>query len=294
MAREARHVNIISGENVMEKTMLALKFSARFMAGSCLSAALAFNAMAQPAPAFEPKVGQRGKDVVWVPTPQPTVERMLDMAKVTPQDYLMDLGSGDGRTVITAAKRGATAKGIEYNPDMVTLSQKNAQAAGLTAKATFEKADLFQSDFSKATVITMFLLPSINMQLRPKILDLKAGTRIVSNTFTMDDWMADETATIESTPNGERCESWCTALLWIVPAKVDGTWKAPSGALTFSQVFQNVTGTLGAQQLANGKLRGDQISFTVGTTQYTGRVVGNIIEGTMTAAGKSTPWRATR
>ena len=117
---------------------------------------------------FKPEVGQAGKDVVWVPTPQALVDKMLDMAKVTPQDYVIDLGSGDGRTVITAAKRGATAKGIEYNPEMVALSQRNAATEGVTAKATFEKADLFESDFSKATVITMFLLPDINLRLRPE------------------------------------------------------------------------------------------------------------------------------
>ena len=132
---------------------------------------------------FKPTVGQAGKDVVWVPSPQALVDQMLDMAKVTPQDYVIDLGSGDGRTVITAAKRGATALGIEYNPDMVALSQRNAEEAGVTDKATFVKADIFESDFSKATVITMFLLPDINLRLRPKILDLKPGTRIVSNTL---------------------------------------------------------------------------------------------------------------
>ena len=136
------------------------------------------------------------------------------MAKVTPQDYVIDLGSGDGRTVITAAKRGARALGIEYNPDMVALSQKNATAAGMTGKATFVKADLFESDFSQATVITMFLLPDINLRLRPKILDLKPGTRIVSNTFTMDDWTPDETSTVS-----DDCVSWCTALFWIVPGQ---------------------------------------------------------------------------
>src|SRR6476660_7793824 len=147
------------------------------------------------APAFEPTVGQEGKDVVWVPTPQALVDKMLDMAKVTPKDYVIDLGSGDGRTVITAAKRGAKAQGIEYNPDMVELSKRNAAKEGVSDKATFAKADLFQSDFSQATVITMFLLPSINIKLRPKILDLKPGTRIVSNSFDMEDWKADETAT---------------------------------------------------------------------------------------------------
>src|SRR4029453_8412973 len=182
---------------------------------------------------FEPQVGQPGKDVVWVPTNQALVEKMLDLAKLTPQDYLMDLGSGDGRTVITAAKRGATAIGIEYNPEMVALAQKNAAAAGMTAKATFMKADLFETDLSKATVITMFLLPDINLKLRPKILNLKPGTRIVSNSFTMGEWDADQTETI----SGD-CTSWCTALFWIVPAKVEGTWKMAQGTLTLKQTFQ--------------------------------------------------------
>ena len=170
----------------------------------------------------------------------------------------MDLGSGDGRTVITAAKRGATAQGIEYNPDMVALSQRNAKDAGVTAKATFVKADLFETDFSKAQVVTMFLLPSINLRLRPKILEMKPGTRVVSNTFTMDDWTPDETSSVT-----EDCTSWCTALLWIVPAKVEGAWAMPKGALTLTQKFQMVTGTLGSTPISDGKLRGDEISFTV-------------------------------
>src|SRR5688500_19520010 len=150
-----------------------------------LAAASAFapGAQAQDKP-FEPVSGQPGKDVVWVPTPQPLVETMLDTAKLTPQDFHMDLGAGDGRTVITAAKRGARSEGIEYNPDMVALSERNAKAAGVTARATFRKADLFETDFSKAQVITLFLLPTINLKLRPQILDMKPGTRIVSNTFT--------------------------------------------------------------------------------------------------------------
>jgi len=151
---------------------------------------------AQQGAQFEPQVGQAGKDVVWVPTPQELVNKMLDLAKVTPQDYLIDLGSGDGRTVITAAKRGVRALGIEYNPDMVTLSQRNAAKENIGNRAVFTKADLFESDFSQASVITMFLLPDINLKLRPKILDLKPGTRIVSNTFTMGDWKADETSSV--------------------------------------------------------------------------------------------------
>ena len=167
----------------------------------CLSACVF--AQAQQQGEYQPQVGQPGTDVVWVPTQQELVNRMLEMAKVTPQDYVIDLGSGDGRTVISAAKIGAQALGIEYNPDMVELSKRNAAAAGVSEKANFLKADLFESDFSKATVITMFLLPDINLKLRPILLNLKPGTRIVSNSFTMDDWEADGTATLES-----GCSSW--------------------------------------------------------------------------------------
>ena len=235
---------------------------------------------------FEPYSGQPGKDVVWVPTPQPLVEKMLDMAKLTPQDFHVDLGSGDGRTVITAAKRGARALGIEYNPDMVALSKKNAAAAGVSDKATFVQADLFETDFSKANVLTLFLLPSINLKLRPKILDMKPGTRIVANSFNMEDWEADETETI-----GGECTSWCTALLWIVPAKVQGTWSMPQGELKLTQQFQNVSGTLGTQQISEGKLRGDLITFKVGNATYSGKVEGNMIHGT---AGPSPNWMATK
>jgi precorrin-6B methylase 2 len=234
---------------------------------------------------YEPTVGQAGKDVVWVPTSQALVDKMLDMAKVTPQDFVMDLGSGDGRTVITAAKRGATAMGIEYNPDMVELSKRNADAAGVNGKTSFVKADLFETDLSKATVITMFLLPEINLKLRPKILDLKPGTRVVSNSFTMEDWEADETEMVS-----DDCTSWCTALLWIVPAKVEGSWRLPQGNLTLKQNFQMVSGTFGSTPITEGRLRGEEISFTVGQTKYTGRVNGNSIQGT--AGG--TAWTATR
>src|SRR5207237_6299653 len=208
----------------MKTTMNLSQFQRRTSLALCFWALAGFAyGQAQRGSQFEPQVGQAGKDVVWVPTPQELVNKMLDLAKVTPQDYLIDLGSGDGRTVITAAKRGVRALGIEYNPDMVTLSKANAQRAGVAGRATFMKADLFETDLSKATVITMFLLPGINLKLRPKLLALKPGTRVVSNTFTMGDWEADETATV-----GEGCDgSWCTALLWIVPARVAGTWKVP-------------------------------------------------------------------
>src|SRR5712692_8550352 len=249
-------------------------------------------AQTQPAKEYQPEVGQEGKDVIWVPTPQLLVDKMLDMAKVTPKDYVIDLGSGDGRTVITAAKRGARALGIEYNPDMVELSKRNAVKEGVGDKAQFAKADLFESDFSEATVITMFLLPEINLRLRPKILDLKPGTRIVSNSFTMEEWKADETATVS---NG--CSSYCTALLWIVPAKVGGVWKLPQGELTLKQTFQLISGTLksggNTMAITNGRLRGDQISFSTGGAQYTGRVSGNAIDGTVKSGGSNSKWSAT-
>ena len=253
------------------------RYTLRLLALAAVISLLSVNAFAQAAGAkqFEPTVGQAGKDVVWVPTPQELVEKMLDLAKVTPQDFLMDLGSGDGRTVITAAKRGLRAEGIEYNPDMVGLSERNAKQAGVAGKATFRRADIFETDFTKANVITLFLLPSLNMKLRPTILNMPAGTRIVSNTFTMEDWTPDETATV-----GGDCTSWCTAHLWIVPSKVEGTWDIPGkGALMLYQSFQMVSGSLGTGQVSQGKLRGDQISFTAGGATYTGRVQGNTIRG---------------
>lgn len=237
---------------------------------------------------FEPRIGQQGKDVVWVPTPQALVNKMLDMAQVTPKDVLMDLGSGDGITVITAAKRGVRAFGIEYNPDMVELSRKNAEAAGVSSMATFEKADLFETDFSKATVITMFLLPSINLKLRPTLLDLKPGTRIVSNTFNMEDWAPDQMESVEP------CDRWCTALLWIVPARVEGSWRVGRDNLMLTQTFQKVSGSLGGQPIIDGTLRGDEFTFAVGTARYTGRVDGNRIRGTYTRDGRTTEWNALR
>jgi len=240
-------------------------------------------AFAQAQSTYEPSVGQEGKDVVWVPTPQSLVNKMLDMAKLTPQDFHMDLGSGDGRTVITAAKRGARSMGIEYNPDMVELAKRNAEKEGVSARATFVKADLFETDFSKATVITLFLLPDINLKLRPKILNLKPGTRIVSNTFTMGEWQADETGNAD---NG--CESsWCTALLWIVPAKVAGSYKTPQGEVTLKQDFQMLSGTLrteGKAYALQGKVRGENITFSAGGKNYAGKLKGKTLELESTAS----------
>ncbi|MPZ38409.1 MAG: methyltransferase domain-containing protein [Rhizobiales bacterium] len=240
-------------------------------------AALSF-ALAEPKAPFEPRVGQSGKDVIWVPTAQALVDRMLNLAEITPADLLMDLGSGDGRTVITAASRGTRAIGVEYNPEMVVLSRRNAKVAGVSERATFMEADLFATDFSKATVVTMFLLPSINLKLRPKILEMRPGTRVVSNSFDMGDWRPEQT--VEAP--GE-CTSYCRAHLWIVPAKVEGTWKLPEGDMRLEQTYQTLHGTLrsgnSTMNITDGKVIGETVSFIAGDTRYTGRVNGNAIEG---------------
>jgi hypothetical protein len=278
-----------------------------------LAALLATLALALPGAAtaqnkeFVPQVGQEGKDVIWVPTPQALVDRMLDMAKLTPQDIHFDLGSGDGRTVITAAKRGAQAVGVEFNPDMVKLSERAAAKEGVSARAKFINGDIFQTDFSHATVVTLYLLPSLNLKLRPTILKMKPGTRVVSHAFSMDDWQPDLTDNVEGR----------TAYLWIVPAQVEGTWRwsvAGSGQkeyeLTLRQQFQQVEGLVKLDngkmgQLRNVKLNGDQISFSIhemagvsGTIRrdYVGRVSGNSMQGTfkLPDTGAEVKWTATR
>jgi SAM-dependent methyltransferase len=249
----------------------------------CVCSVFTVTACAQqpqaPAATFEPTPGQEGKDVIWLPTPQSLVDKMLDMAKVTPADTVYDLGSGDGRLVITAARRGARALGIEYNPEMVEFAKRAAAREGVTARADFVKADLFDTDLSKATVITMFLLPEINLKLRPKILALKPGTRVVSNSFTMGDWRADETVRLD---RDSGCESsYCTALLWIVPARVAGTHKVAAGELTLKQTYQMVSGTLrtdGKTVPVEGKVVGEELHLTAGGRALRGKVSGNRIE----------------
>ena len=271
-------------------------YAARLAGLSSFALALALNlAIAQPAEKpFEPTVGQEGKDVVWVPTPQALVDRMLDMAKLTPNDIHYDLGSGDGRTVITAAKRGSTAFGVEFNPKMVELSRANANKEGVTDKATFVQGDIFQTDFSKANVITLFLLPELNERLRPTILDMKPGTRVVSNSFSMGSWQPDERAEVT-----EDCKGYCRAMLWIVPAKVDGAWTIERGtsssALSLKQEFQSFTGTITdgnvITPVTGGTLKGDEISFTAAGVEFTGKVDGGTIAGT-TKSGET--WQARR
>ena len=242
--------------------------------------------------AYKPKIGQKGKDVVWIPSPEGMVEKMLDMAHVTPQDFVIDLGSGDGRNVIAAARRGARALGVEYNADLVALSRDNATAAGVADKATFVQGDMYEADISKATVLVLFLIPMNLWKLTPKFLQLQPGTRIVSNTYEIGaGWEPDETNRLP------QCLSWCVAHLYVVPANVAGTWALPDGELTLEQQFQNVTGTreIGGIHVAveNGKLRGNEIRFTVNAVEYTGVVNGDTMRGV--ARGRETSeWTAKR
>ena len=274
---------------------MKISFLMRLLSRALVALALAASAAAQ-GPAlekYEPQVGQEGKDVVWVPMPDDQLEKMLDMARITPADFVMDLGSGDGRTVIAAAKRGARAVGVEFNPDLVVLSQHAATRAGVADRASFVQGDLFETDLSRATVITLFLLDEINLKLRPTLLSLKPGTRVLSNTFKMGDWEPDAA---ESYPRG--CINWCTLYLWIVPAPVEGSWRAPQGELAFKQKYQTVAGTLGsgakAAPISGGRLSGDAIQFTAGGAEFRARVIGNAIEGTIAKNGAIRPWRAIR
>jgi SAM-dependent methyltransferase len=241
-----------------------------------VSLAAASTAAAQNAE-FVPEVGQPGKDVVWVPSPPETVEKMMEVGKITPQDFVIDLGSGDGRNVIAAAKRGARGLGVEYNNDMVELSKRIAAKEGVADRAQFVQGDMFAADFSKATVLALFLLPSNLDQLRDKILNLRPGTRVVLNTFGIAGWTPEETVTLDN------CSSWCTVMLNIVPAKVAGTWTTPEGELTLQQEYQMLTGTLvrpnGQKVDVKGRLRGTDISLTGSQQEFVGRVDGNRIEG---------------
>jgi Methyltransferase domain len=264
-----------------------------------LALSFALPALAQ----FQPQVGQAGKDVIWVPTPDDVVERMLTMAQVTPQDYVWDLGAGDGKIAIMAAKKfGARATGIEYNPDMVKHANTNAQNAGVAGtgagKATIRHGDIFATDFSQATVVTLYLLPALNMKLRPQLLSMRPGTRVVSHSFSMEDWEADEISTLD----GRR------AYFWLVPANVMGGWNLDAGAqkveMTLEQTFQKVSGTVTLGPIHAGlreaRLRGTSISFAYldqnGVRRdFTGRVNGAKMEGTFRdEKGASGNWSATK
>jgi SAM-dependent methyltransferase len=271
--------------------------SMRLATAACVAICLSQPAaLAQPAqtPA-KPLVGQPGKDAIWVPTPSALIEMMLDLAKVTAADRVVDLGSGDGRAVIAAAKRGAAARGIEFDANLVAVATANAAKAGVSDKATFERADMFATDFSDATVVVLFLLPDLNIKLRPSILNMKPGTRVVSNTFEMGGWLPDQVTTLR-----EECEFFfCKALLWIVPAKIEGDWtiemNGTAGKLSLKQQFQTISGTItnggAVVPIADGRLAADELTFTAAGLAYNGKVRGNIIEGT-TKPGAT--WQAKR
>jgi SAM-dependent methyltransferase len=248
----------------------------------------------EPAPKFEPRVGLPGKDVVWVPTPPELVEKMLDLAKVTSADFVIDLGSGDGRNVIAAAKRGARALGVEFNPDLVTLSRRLAGEAGVADKAQFVEGDMYEADISQATALALYLLPANLNRLAPKLLALKPGTRIVANTFGPEDWDPDVRQSID----GVSCSGWCEALLWIVPARVAGTWQGPQGTLALTQSFQMVLGTLTAQgasaPIVKARMNGEELTFIAGGLSYAARVTGDTMIGTVTSPSGAAPFRATR
>jgi hypothetical protein len=268
-------------------------------------------------PALEPHPTQPGKDVMWIATSEGLTERMLDMARVGDRDFVVDLGSGDGVLVIAAAKRGADALGIEYDAGLVALSRRLAAEAGVAARASFVQADIFETDFSRATVVTMYLPEHLTLRLRPKLLDLKPGTRIVSNTYRLGEWQADDSTTAISFKSlimplvekirrtlfdlpfeqpKDHCFFYCTAYLWIVPAKVDGRWQTTQGELVLKQSFQTVGGALASARdstpITNGRLRGDEIIFNVGDAAYSGRVSAGRMEGNVTQRGTTTRWSA--
>lgn len=243
-----------------------------------------------------PRSGQPGKDVMWIPTPEPLVERMLRLAEVGPTDTVYDLGSGDGRIVIAAAKLGARAVGVEYNPKLVALSRCLIAAAGLANRAHIVQGDLFHTRFASASVVTLFLFPQLDVRLRPELLALKPGTRIVSHAYLMGAWQPDRRII---TPDG-------MAYLWIVPAHVDGHWtfRRAHGRdrfdVTLIQAYQDLLGTEGANNgaLENVRLRGAQLAFDFqdgsGVVHLTGHVGGAQIDAKVTRDGHTSAYVGTR
>lgn len=243
---------------------------------------------------FEPTIGQAGKDVMWAPTPEALLEKMLDLGRVTAADLVMDLGSGDGRNVIAAARRGARGVGVEFNPELVELSRQVAAREGVSARATFVQGDMFTADISKANVLLLFLLPQNLRRLTPQFLALQPGSRIISNTFLIPDWLPDAATDLGM----EDCWSWCKAHLWIVPARVGGAWRLGSDQLTLEQSFQVVTGTLarGGHRVAieEGRLQGRDLTFVADGARYTGVVKDAAIDGTVKIGNAERRWRARR
>ena len=246
-----------------------------------------------------PQVGQAGKDVVWVPTPYRLIERMLQMADTTSKDVVVDLGSGDGRIPIVAAKKfGARALGIEYDADLVEVSIRSAAREGVADRVRFLRQDLFQTDLSQATVVTLYVSPAIMLRLRPRLLELKAGTRVVSHQFTLGEWEADEQAIVERV-NG---------YLWVVPAKAAGRWQLRLGEdiyeLDLRQAFQMLSGSAERQgkrsPVIAARLRGADIRFLFvdrngDPRSFSGRVTGDAMQGSSrTHTGPELAWSARR
>ncbi len=271
--------------------------------GASLWAPHAVLAQRTPDPAYEPQSGQAGKDVVWVPTPDELVTRMLQLGGVTAKDYVIDLGAGDGKIVIAAARQfGARGHGIEYNPDMVALAQRRAQAAGVADRAHFEKADIFESDFSKADVITMYLMPALNLRLRPTLMKLKPGTRLVTHAFTMGGWKPDESSRAAG----------ASAFLWLVPARVTGQWQLnyPQGkghqSVPMEVTRQNFQFPEGRVQLGeaetslrDARVAGERVRFAFTGTDgvlrtFEGKVSGGRIEGEVNDGQRRQPFSAER
>ena len=260
---------------------------------------LALASTTTPSAEYKPQVGQEGKDVIWVPTPEGLIDKMLEAAKVSDKDTLFDLGAGDGIIAITAARKyGAKSVGIEYNPEMAQFARRKVAEAGLTDKVKIVTGDIFLEDFSSATVVTLYLMPHLNLKLRPILLKMKPGTRVVSNTFTMGEWEPDETV----------FDQHWKGYFWVVPAQIEGAWvmtgmEGGPLRLNISQSFQNIGGTLtrGGQTLAllGAKLRGDEVKFQFVTPDrkvhaFSGRLEGRRLTGTVVAEYSSTSVEMTR
>src|SRR5688572_20131847 len=260
----------------------------------CLSAAVAVSVTVGAAQTpFEPTVGQAGKDVVWVPTSAELLEKMLDLADVRATDVVVDLGSGDGRNIIAAAKRGALARGVEFNPEMVALSRRRAQEAAVSDRATFVEGDMYEADIADASVLALFLLPTNLDKLADRFLALKPGSRIVVNTFAVTGWNPVRTEKLE-----QNCTSWCTAMLYIVPARVQGTWRMGEADLVLGQAFDAVTGTMTingqATPISRGQVTGSRLTFAAGDAVYSAEVAGDRMAGTVQRAGRQQNWTAGR
>jgi len=253
----------------------------------------------QAATTYEPVRGQAGKDVIWIPTPDGLIDKMLTAAKVTDQDRLFDLGAGDGIIAITAARKyGARSVGIEYNPDMAQFARRKVAEAGMSDKVRIITGDIFQEDFSSATVVTLYLMPHLNLKLRPILLKMKPGTRVVSHAFNMGEWEPDETMSYQ----------FSQGFFWVVPAQIEGDWVMAGldggpMRLNMSQSFQHIGGMLtrGGQNLAllGARLRGDEVKFQFMTPDkkvhaFSGRVNGRRISGTVASDYLQTPVEITR